>query len=119
MRNEDVNLRGIAIFFGALALVLVAAYLALGGMVKRFESDARNRDEGEARGRGSASTIVSRTYFPYPREQPHPRVDLETFRVHEEAELNSYGWINQTAGIVRIPIDRAIDLLVERQGGTK
>jgi hypothetical protein len=32
----------------------------------------------------------------------------------KEQELTSYGWINEKAGAVRIPIDRAIDLLISR-----
>jgi hypothetical protein len=28
--------------------------------------------------------------------------------------LSSYGWVDREAGIVRIPIDRAMDLLAER-----
>ena len=28
--------------------------------------------------------------------------------------LHSYGWVDQQAGIVRIPIDRAMTLLTER-----
>ena len=30
------------------------------------------------------------------------------------AELNSYGWVDQTSGVVRIPVDRAIELSLER-----
>jgi hypothetical protein len=42
------------------------------------------------------------------------REELTTLRAREEAILNSYGWVNQEAEIVRIPIDRAIDLFVEQ-----
>ena len=38
--------------------------------------------------------------------------DLSRFREREEAELNTYGWINRTSGVVRIPIARAMDLLL-------
>jgi mono/diheme cytochrome c family protein len=34
-------------------------------------------------------------------------------REQEEARLNSYGWIDKEAGVVRIPIDRAMALIVE------
>lgn len=39
--------------------------------------------------------------------------DLKKLRDHEEQVLNSYTWIDRSKGIVRIPIDRAIDLMVE------
>ena len=45
---------------------------------------------------------------PEPRLQNHPREDLLALRRAEDAVLNSYGWVDRTAGIVRIPIDQAI-----------
>lgn len=39
---------------------------------------------------------------------------LATRRAQEAAQLNSYGWVNQPAGIAHIPIDRAIALLAEQ-----
>jgi hypothetical protein len=39
--------------------------------------------------------------------------DLLQLQAREEAILTSYGWINQDAGIVRIPIDRAMALMAE------
>jgi hypothetical protein len=39
---------------------------------------------------------------------------LAEFRRREEASLSSYGWINKPLGVVRIPIDRAKTLIVER-----
>ena len=34
--------------------------------------------------------------------------------VNEDNELYSYGWVDEKAGTVHIPIDRAMELLVER-----
>src|SRR5207253_9171034 len=50
----------------------------------------------------------------FPRLQISPPRDLEAFRSREQSELNSYGWINRTAGVARIPIDQAMNLLLER-----
>jgi hypothetical protein len=50
---------------------------------------------------------------PGPQLQVSPPEDLQAFRSREEAELNTYGWINRTSGIVRIPIERAIDLVLQ------
>ena len=51
---------------------------------------------------------------PKPRLQIAPRLDLAQKRKAEDEALNSYAWIDRSAGTVRIPIDRAIDLLAER-----
>lgn len=50
------------------------------------------------------------TRFPQPTLQIDPRLDLLAVRRREEAELNTYGWIDRTNGIVRIPIERAMTL---------
>lgn len=49
----------------------------------------------------------------FPVLQVSPRLDLEEFRRREDAELNSYGWINRTAGIVRVPIEQAMNLVLQ------
>jgi len=39
---------------------------------------------------------------------------MEELRAREDAILGSYGWVDRQAGIGRIPIDRAVDLLLEK-----
>lgn len=51
--------------------------------------------------------------FPAPRLQPDPPADLSKFRQREDQILNSYGWVDQNAGIVHIPIEQAIDVLAK------
>jgi hypothetical protein len=38
---------------------------------------------------------------------------LQDLRASEQTELTTYGWIDQKAGIVRLPIDRAMELTVQ------
>jgi hypothetical protein len=40
--------------------------------------------------------------------------ELLEMRATEDAVLHSYGWMDRPAGIIRMPIDRAMELLVER-----
>jgi len=44
--------------------------------------------------------------------------DMEELRAREDAVLNGYGWIDRAHGVVRIPIDRAMELFVERSSQT-
>ena len=111
MRSDDVHIKGIVIFLGILAVTLMAIYFALGAMSRQMENRARKADEAAMRLAPSAAVVATRPYFPTPREQPDPLVDLETLRAREDAQLNSYGWVDRNAGVVRIPIDRAIELL--------
>lgn len=39
--------------------------------------------------------------------------DLETYRQEQELQLSGYFWIDEEAGIVHLPIERAMDLVVE------
>lgn len=54
---------------------------------------------------------------PQPRLQTHPLKDLEELRTVENQLLTTYGWVDKSAGTVRIPVARAIDLLAQRAGG--
>ena len=58
--------------------------------------------------------VDARRLPPMPRLQSAPITDLKDMRAAEEQILNGYGWVDQANGVVRIPIDRAIDLLAQR-----
>lgn len=51
---------------------------------------------------------------PEPRLQQFPREDIMRFRLGEEAALQNYGWVDKDAGTVRIPIQDAMRLVLER-----
>lgn len=50
---------------------------------------------------------------PAPRLQTEPFKDLEELRAAEDRELESYGWVDRASGVARLPIERAIELVVE------
>ena len=50
---------------------------------------------------------------PAPRLQNDPRGDLATLHAREAKQLETYGWVDKQAGRVRIPVDRALQLLAE------
>ena len=69
----------------------------------------------------SAKTEVPPSPLSYTREptpEPHllvvPGQELKAMWAAEDAMLNSYDWVDREKGIVRIPIQRAIDLLAQR-----
>lgn len=60
---------------------------------------------------------------PEPRLQTDPKQDLKNLRAAEADTLEHYGWVDRNNGVVRIPIERAIELTLERglparQGGS-
>ena len=44
---------------------------------------------------------------------------LQKFRTDEERQLHSYDWLDKNGGIVRLPIDRAKELLLQRGLATR
>jgi len=51
---------------------------------------------------------------PAPRLQALPEVELAELRAQEEAILGSYAWVEKDRGVVRIPIDEAMQIVAER-----
>ena len=65
------------------------------------------------------------TKFPQPRLERNERVEIRDFRLKEEQTLNSYGWVDEKAGAVRIPIEpercsssHSVDCRLYRKAGT-
>jgi hypothetical protein len=52
--------------------------------------------------------------FPNPKLEEDERGQLNGILINEEQTLYSYGWVDEKAGTVRIPIERAMDLIVQR-----
>lgn len=52
--------------------------------------------------------------FPNPRLEEDERGQLNGILLKEEETLNTYDWVDQKAGTVRIPIERAMDLIAQR-----
>lgn len=51
---------------------------------------------------------------PNPQLQAEPRKDLQTYCSDESQKLKTYGWVDQHAGVVRLPIEQAMALTLQR-----
>jgi hypothetical protein len=51
---------------------------------------------------------------PAPALEAESGQTLDPYRAMVQQKLNSYGWVDRSSGIIRIPIDRAIDLAAQR-----
>jgi hypothetical protein len=59
--------------------------------------------------------IAGQQMPPPPRLEERPGVNLRPYLQEENSILDTYGWVNRRASVVRIPISRAMALLL-RQG---
>ncbi|HET9399426.1 MAG TPA: hypothetical protein VFO34_00615 [Candidatus Acidoferrales bacterium] len=105
--KRDVNFRAAYIFGATLAAVLIVVIFAMRGLFGYFS---------EAQTLGPPATPFKnvRELPPSPRLQPDPKSDLARTLEDQQQLLNSYGWADQGTGKVRIPIDRAMDMLLQR-----
>jgi hypothetical protein len=118
--TSDVNVRGIFGFGIGLAvgtaLVALLLFGAFSVMVERFTPPPPANSSPLTRTRPVVpeSRTHAESAFPEPRLQPNAAEDLVKFREAEYHRLNNYGWVDQNAGIVHIPIERAKELTLQR-----
>lgn len=106
--KSDLSIKAIVGFGVALTVVVVAALFAMEWM---FGFLAAREDRRDVR---PSPLAASRPAVPEPRLQVDAVRDMKTLRAQEDAILTSYRWVTKEAGTARIPIDRAMQLLVER-----
>lgn len=104
--GADVDARALAIFACAL-LAGVAVVALLAHAVLSFEG--RHSPAGSR-----PSPLAHAELPPEPRLQSSPPVDMEALRARQERRRTSYGWIDRGQGTVRIPIEEAKRLALER-----
>jgi hypothetical protein len=97
---------------GMLTLAVVATIMAvMYGLWGLFESRLRQQDTPPP---PMADSAFGKRVPALPRLQSQPAPDLASYRKAQRDKLASYGWVDQGAGVARIPIDRAIELMAER-----
>jgi hypothetical protein len=117
-RRHECDNPGIGPIFGVAGLIVmmtVACILTVyWSMVQRVKTRSLQPAASKLDDVLVAPNTALLERFPSPHLQVNPSEDLKTFRAGEQAELNSYGWVNRTEGVVRVPIERAIEMLLER-----
>lgn len=110
--TRDANASWIFGVVGFLLIFGLSIHFILAGLLSSLNATAPPRDRWRPVPRTTGSMPSGAAAFP--RLQVSAPADLETFRAREEAELNSYGWINKSSGVVRLPIDQAMELLLKK-----
>jgi len=97
-----------------LSVVALAAFTVVFTIIAWFVFQALAERERAAS--PVASPLASRapTQPPEPRLQADPKGDLVRLRARENAELARFGWIDEQAGVVQVPIERAMEMLAAK-----
>lgn len=105
--QKDVNIRNLLLLGGGMGVLVLLGLLWMGLLFGYYSTH-------ESLGPPPSPLAAGSQIPPQPRLEINEHSRLERKRQADEANLNSYGWVDRKGGIVRIPIDRAIELLAER-----
>jgi hypothetical protein len=95
--------------FGLIAIVVAFFVLMWVLYVHLLDREARSSAPAHR-----LAAEQARTEPPYPRLQSDPVDDWLNFQAENQRILSTYGWVDRPAGIVRIPIEKAMELALER-----
>jgi hypothetical protein len=102
---KDASARGVAMAGIGLMILLLFSLAVVAALFATF----RQR-QVSAFGPGPTPTAA---LPPAPRLQVNEPQDLQAVRATQESQLNTYGWVDKGGEIIHIPIDRAMQLIVE------
>ena len=105
--HADANVRSLYQFGASLAVLIIAVMWA---MVYTYNFFAKH----ESLGPPASPFENQRELPPQPRLQPHPAADLKRYCEIEQQQLSTYGWMDQQNGVVRVPVDRAMDIVLQK-----
>jgi len=117
--HEDLRASGPVYFMAGLALTMIVLYAIVFGMY-RFLDNYTSVHQPALSPMATAETDTrSITHgdvqtFPEPRLEENERTELRSYGKEEERKLATYDWVDKSKGVVRIPIERAMDLIVQR-----
>jgi hypothetical protein len=106
--KSDAHLKSVAM------LVALTVGLTLVGVVSMFFLFGYIVERDASRDTPPSPLAGTRAPYTGPRLQVAPPQDMKEMEAAEQEVLESYSWVDPESGIVRIPIERAIDLLAER-----
>ncbi len=126
--TRDANVRGVVLTGLGLAVGAVLVGLIVYGIFQYLDAHPVTTEPAnpmeiayptpETRTKYGVSNPMAETnqqqFPPAPRIEEHPTQDLKDLHATEDRILSTYGWTDKNAGVVRIPIDRAMELQLQR-----
>jgi hypothetical protein len=119
--RQDLQPAGIVYFLLALLVATVACIIGLRGLYTYLDHRERSSQAPVSplvtnvpEDTRHVSSGYPQAAFPDPKLEEDERTQLNSIRTDEEKELYSYGWVDEKAGTLHIPIDRAMDLIAQR-----
>ncbi len=115
--TRDVKIRALVVFIAGITVLIVFSFLVVLWVFRLLSSQHATEDVQSASSsiaRPAAATPADEQMeWPEPRVQSRPADDLQALRVEENAVLTTYGWVDRHRGVVRVPIDVAMQLVLK------
>lgn len=109
--DGELSTKAIVYTVVGLAAVTILAFLGMAGMLYFMEGAEKADDPPPS----PIAEANQRWQPPGPRLQEYPPTrDIEALHAHEAELLEGYAWVDESGGVVRIPVDEAMEVLVRR-----
>jgi len=126
--RHDIGIGGVLYFLAGLAVAGIIIHFVIAGLYRYLE----HRSELNQHAASPLATNPQldtrrippqyhedherylKEHFPEPQLEINERTELNDVRLREEDTLSTYDYVDKNAGTVRIPIDRAMELLAQR-----
>jgi len=122
--REDLSTRSAFAFMIGLAIVGLVIYFIIAGMysfLDKYERSQMATASPLVTSKGAISRVVTQADMDKafkdngaPMLETDERGEFRDFLINQENQLNSYGWVDEKAGVAHIPIERAMELTVQR-----
>lgn len=122
--REDLSTRGVFAFMIGLAVTGVVTYFIIVGMytfLDKYERSQMSTASPLVTTKGAISRVVTQEDMDKafkdngaPMLETDERGQFRGYLLGQENQLNSYGWVDQSAGVAHIPIERAMDLIAKQ-----
>ncbi|MGB9072074.1 MAG: hypothetical protein WCC22_05345 [Terriglobales bacterium] len=117
--HEDLSSSGVASFMVGLVVFGLVISLIMFGMYRLLDNYERGHQPplspmATPQADTRAVTHENVQPFPQPRLEENERTQLRQFIEDQDRKLATYDWVDKDSGTLRIPIDRAMELIVER-----
>ena len=103
--RHDVNIRWMAYFGVALVVLLVGSAVLMWWLFDIFDNESQRVDT-------PTPLAESQPLPPGRRLQASPAQDMREMLAAERRLLEHYTWVDPSAGVVRIPIEQAMEWVV-------
>jgi hypothetical protein len=103
--QAEVSVRLIVVSLGFLTVATAIVFVLVIGIFRYFYASYSTAEAVQ-----QAQPVIP----PEPRIEVAPYEQLQQLRVKEDHILSTYAYIDKSSGTVRVPIDKAIDLLAAK-----